>query len=75
MREATVERPAHTCPADGCDRQVPYRQLACPKHWALVSTDTKKQVYRTYRAGNTIAHLRAITQARHEINAALGDTA
>jgi hypothetical protein len=62
----------HRCPADGCVRQVPHHQLACSRHWALVSPDTKRRVYRTYRADDLLAHRAAIIQAGHEINAALG---
>ena len=68
----------HRCPARGCAVPVPNAMLACRAHWALVSPETKRRVYSTWRArcrrvrGAVQAHMRACDAAEAEMNAAIG---
>lgn len=61
----------HDCPAKGCLAPVPVEQLACRKHWALVSRPTQQRVYREYRAGTMAGHAAAMQAAVEEMNAAI----
>jgi hypothetical protein len=36
----------HKCPVDGCNISVGNQYLMCPKHWARVSKETQRRVYR-----------------------------
>lgn len=38
---------AHGCPARGCDRVVPNRLLACPKHWFQLPATLRQDITRT----------------------------
>lgn len=40
----------HKCPAIGCLVKVPFEQLACPKHWNMVSSVTQGRLYRAWRS-------------------------
>lgn len=53
----------HECPRPGCERRVPYRQLACPDDWALVSPAHKREVYAAYKSGEVLRHLAAMSAA------------
>jgi hypothetical protein len=54
---------SHECPAPGCYTAVPRTKLACPKHWARVHPDTKREVNAAYRAGNLTRHAAAMADA------------
>lgn len=54
----------HECPADGCDRRVPYEMLACAYHYRLLPKPLRNRLYRTWRDGagaGTQAHREAVT--------------
>ncbi len=63
---------AHTCPAEGCDRQVPTEQLACKSHWYRVTPATRRRVWSAYQHGTDEQHHAAILQAIAEMNAPRG---
>ena len=60
----------HECPKTGCQRRVNRSQLACPRHWALVSRPTQRMVYTAYRSGDFGAHAAAMADAIDEMNEA-----
>jgi hypothetical protein len=39
----------HKCPAIGCLVYVAFEQLACKKHWNMVSTVSQSRLYRAWR--------------------------
>jgi hypothetical protein len=45
---------SHLCHARGCHTPVPPAMFMCRPHWALVSPDRQRQVWRTYRPGQEI---------------------
>jgi len=59
----------HTCPKDGCSRNVTTDQLACPRHWYQVTKSTRSRVWRAWQSGNFDAHHEAVQAAIHEMNA------
>lgn len=60
----------HVCPAKSCRRSCPYEHLACSTHWSKVSTQTRREVWKTWREGDAAGHLIAMTKAIEEMNAA-----
>jgi len=41
----------HTCHAINCKTPVPPERLMCYRHWRMVSLDTQRKVWATYRNG------------------------
>jgi hypothetical protein len=54
---------AHTCPAPGCNAQVPQSQLTCRPHWYSIPKDIRDRVWSGYRSDDTFAHGRAMLDA------------
>lgn len=59
----------HPCPYRGCPARMPRSVLACRKHWALVSPDTKREVYATWKGGDLEAYMSARAEAVEQMNA------
>ena len=56
----------HTCPADGCMKDVRNDMLMCPRHWGMVPKPLQNAVYRAWRNGDgegSPAHAQAIHAA------------
>lgn len=39
----------HDCAAPGCTVQMPHDKLMCLKHWRMVSPETQREVWATWR--------------------------
>ncbi len=39
----------HTCHVPGCKAPCPPKHLFCGPHWAMVTTETQREVYRTVK--------------------------
>jgi hypothetical protein len=44
----------HTCHATGCQVPVPPKMLMCRKHWYMVPSPLRREVWRLYRPGQEI---------------------
>lgn len=57
MKNLMPEKPemeTHRCHVPNCPMLIPPRMLMCKGHWVSVPTKLKKQIYKTYRAGQEI---------------------
>lgn len=55
--------PTHTCPAPGCNVQVPQSQLACRPHWYSIPPEIRSRVWSGYRSNDTTRHNQAMADA------------
>ena len=65
----------HQCPIDGCPNQLPSHILMCCRHWQLVPSNLKTQVYATWNRGkpaNLQDYLSARQEAVRSVNLLLG---
>lgn len=51
MNAHPPECPKHHCHASGCGAHVNPEMLMCRRHWFMVSAETRRRVWATYRAG------------------------
>ena len=68
--------PTKPCPVPSCPNQSRHNNFMCSKHWHHVTPETRREVWRTYRARQEAttgtldrrrqAHTRAITLACSE---------
>jgi hypothetical protein len=64
----------HECPADGCDRAIPYTMLMCRPHWYMVPAPLRAAVWNAWQdgdGGGTARHTAAIDAAIRSVNAKL----
>lgn len=54
------------CLHTNCDTEIAGGRLACRSHWYELPVSLRNEIWRHYRAGNTIAHRAAVVEAvRH----------
>ena len=61
---------SHRCPVHGCERQVPYHQLMCPKHWRMVAKSLQRRVYDAWgygRGAGAAEHTIALEEAIRDV--------
>lgn len=64
------------CPIHGCDWTVRLGQLLCKKHWFMVPTARRNEIWRLYRQENaSVAHRRACDEAIAEVERLEADRA
>lgn len=54
---------AHTCPARGCNAQVPFEHLACPPHWRKLPWRLRTNLSRAFQELDREAHQEALEAA------------
>jgi len=57
----------HDCPARGCRQRIPFDQMACRRHWAILPPELRRRVSRAWRSGV----IRDVLAVRAEVERAL----
>lgn len=70
--------PTHECPVQGCSRQVPHEELACPSHWVKLPWRMRTNLSQAFRRRDYVAHCEALEAAldfyrTHDVDA-LGES-
>lgn len=59
----------HKCPVTGCEVQVPFTKLLCPRHWYMLHIDQQREIWREYRKNpQSKEHLLTCQRAVIELN-------